>query len=128
MPAPAPPGHAVQPGSDPGWDATEQPPAGDPGWDTAPPSGTLPRDPGQWSSGDYSGPITSAPADRGQGGARTMQDVRSAPVPAHGARDARPPANGGGTDAAPTETPNKAPKKAPHTRSQRDTSGYGEVH
>ncbi len=117
------------PSGSPGRGATPQTPpdvpaqpADDPGG-AAPPSGTLPRDPGDSSSGDYSGPITSAPADAGQSTVRTMQDVRSAPVPAHGTRDARPPVDGGTTDDAPRKTPNKAP----HPRPQRDTSGYGEV-
>jgi hypothetical protein len=115
-----PPAPSPQPGSGPGANA--------------PQSGTIPRDPGtdgeiyggdpgSGTSGDYSGPITSAPADPGQSNVRTMQDVRSAPVPAHGARDAQPPADGGATGEAPRETPNKAP----YAGRRPDPGGYGEV-
>ena len=118
--APPPPALSPQPGNGPGANA--------------PQSGTIPRDPGtdggiyggdpgSGASGDYSGPITSAPADTGESNVRTMQDVRPAPVPAHGARDARPPADGGATD----DAPRKPPRKPSHSRPQGDTSGYGEV-
>ena len=105
-----PPAGATPPSSG----AVPQPPAGT----TAPPSGTLPRDTGTGTSGNYTGPITSAPADTGAPGVRTLQDVRSAPVPTRGAKDARRSADGGAT-----ESPSDAPYAGPH----RESGGSGEV-
>jgi hypothetical protein len=85
---------------------------------TPPPSGTLPREAGSGTSGDYSGPITSAPADTGAPGVRTLQDVRSAPPPAQGAKNARRPAEGGAHESS---------GEAPYTGPHRESGGYGEV-
>jgi formin 2 len=104
--APQPPAGTTAPPT--GRGATPLPPI-DP---TAPPSGTLPRDAGSGTSGDYSGPITSAP------GVRTLQDVRSAPPPAQGARDAHHPADGGAHESS---------SEAPYTGPHREPGGHGEV-
>src|SRR5690348_1185674 len=83
-----PPAASAPPAGTAGRGATPQTPSGNDPGAGAPQSGPLPRDAGIYggdtaggSSGDYSGPITSAPADAGQSLVRTLQDVRPTPVP-----------------------------------------------
>jgi len=79
---------------------------------TTPPGSTLPRDAGSGSSGDYSGPITSGPADTGASGVRTLEDVRPGQAPAQGTHR--------GADSGSSQ---EKPYAGPH----RDPGGYGEV-